>query len=329
VPDGDHRPTASLATLAQRARLLAAVRRFFDERGYIEVETPLLSQDTCVDAWQQPLPVDAAGRRMFLQTSPEFAMKRLLVAGAQAIYQITRAFRGGEQGRRHNTEFTIAEWYRAGDQLADQMQVVTELVTSVAAVAPAGEAAPRAIEFVRMTYDDAFARFAGQSVLDCDLSDLHQLARRHRLTIPETLAGDDRDGWLNLLLAEVVEPELAQLPVVLLYDYPAAQAALAEVRPGPPPVAERFELYLNGVEICNGYQELRSAEELRRRMQAQLELRRAAGFRDLPTESRLAEAIDEGLPVCSGVALGFDRLAMWWLGQDHIDDVIAFPWDRA
>ena len=335
-------PTASWPALRARAELLRCARSFFDDRGYLEVETPLLSHDVCVDQWLDPLIVPDASRRsergdrMFLQTSPEFAMKRLLAAGAEAIYQVTRSFRRGEAGRLHNPEFTIIEWYRIGDALDAQMDVVEALVRSIsAAILPEFESGNRqsreriAPSFRRLTYDDAFHDFAGQRVLELSVPELQRLAHAHALPIPASLGQDDRDGWLNLLLAGIVEPALAGLGAVFIHDYPASQAALARLRPGQPHVAERFELYLDGIEICNGYRELTDPDQLAARMQHQAALRSAAGMSQLPPDSRLIDAMRSGLPDCSGVALGFDRLVMWRLGAQHIADVIPFPFDRA
>jgi elongation factor P--(R)-beta-lysine ligase len=273
---GDFRPTASLETLHVRARLLAAVRRFFETRGYWEVETPVMSHDIVVDAHLEPfvVPLEASGdaREMFLQTSPEFGMKRLLASGATAIYQVSRVMRRGELGRFHNPEFTMIEWYRTGDTHYDQMQVVEQLVAE--AFRAAGRSKTRRAEgveeskgsksrkveasapFPRIAYDEAFARFAGSRVLHLSPRQLGELAARHGIVPPPGLAADDRDGWLNLLLAELVEPHLGRDRPTFLYDYPASQAALARIRRDDPPVAERFELYIDGIEICNGYHEL-------------------------------------------------------------------------
>ncbi|MBL8848546.1 MAG: EF-P lysine aminoacylase GenX [Planctomycetaceae bacterium] len=332
---GDSLPTASIGVLQQRARLLAAVRRYFDGLGYFEVETPLLSHDVCVDAWLDPfiVPDVAPGRiapPMYLQTSPEFAMKRLLVAGAEAIYQVTRSFRRGESGRLHNPEFTIVEWYRIGTTVRQQMDLVEDLVRSMAALHSRPDAtALDAQAFERLTYDDAFERYAGRRVLTATCEELSRLAARQGVSVPPQFEHADRDAWLNLLLANVVEPRLKEQRAVFLCDYPASQSALARVRADDPPVAERFELYLDGVEICNGYQELTDAEELAARMQRQATLRRAHGLSDLPTESRLIASMRAGLPECAGVALGFDRLAMWVLGITTIAEAVAFPFERA
>ncbi|MFG0332002.1 MAG: EF-P lysine aminoacylase EpmA [Maioricimonas sp. JB049] len=336
--DGRCVPSADLVTLRRRAQLTQSVRAFFDRHGYWEVETPLLSRDICVDAWIDPFRLEGAGdddSTLYLQTSPEFTMKRLLVAGADAIWQLTRSFRQGETGRYHNPEFAILEWYRVGDDHHDQMTFVEALVRHVAAraVELGAETAPSgwmAKPFRRLRYDDAFAEFAGSSVLELETDALAELARRHDLVVPESLrpGAGDRDDWLNLLLAEVVEPALADEGGVFLYDYPASQAALAKVSPGPPAVAERFELYLEGIEICNGYPELTDADELARRMRQQSERRAAAGMPALPVESRLLQAMQVGLPDCAGVALGLDRLVMWALGVESLAELIPFPFDR-
>ena len=335
MPD-DCLPTATIDVLQRRARLLAEVRRFFDERGYFEVETPLLSHDVCVDAWLDPfiVPDVAPGGGavpMYLQTSPEFAMKRLLVAGAEAIYQVTRSFRRGESGRLHNPEFTIVEWYRVGATIQEQIDLIEELARTVADLSSHGVYPRGALDqpFARLTYEAAFERFAGRRVLSASCEELAQLAARHGVSVPPQFDHADRDAWLNLLLANVVEPRLKELRAVFLCDYPASQSALARVRQDDPPVAERFELYLDGIEICNGYQELTDADELAARMQRQAKLRHANGLSELPTDSRLIAAMRLGLPECAGVALGFDRLALWALGGATIADVLAFPFDRA
>jgi lysyl-tRNA synthetase class 2 len=339
TPSGNagYLPTASLDMLRRRAALLRELRRTFDDGGYFEVETPLLSHDVCVDAWLDPFIVPDAGapdgRPMFLQTSPEYGMKRLLASGANAIYQVTRSFRRGESGRYHNPEFTIVEWYRVASTPAAQMDFIEDLVQRLSSAAQGqGEALRgRALNQPcrRLAYDDAFAEFAGQSVSQCSMEELAGMAARHRVPVPPAMPAGDRDAWLNLLLAIIVEPALSRCGGVFLYDYPPSQAALARVREGDPPVAERFELYLDGIEICNGYHELTDGDELRKRQARQSELRQRAGMSRLPVDSRLLQAMDAGLPDCTGVALGFDRLAMWCLGANDLSQVIPFPYSRA
>lgn len=333
------RPTARWTVLRQRARLLDRLRQFFIARGYWEVETPLLSRDTCIDPWIDPVAVadpQVSQSQWYLQTSPEFHMKRLLAAGADALFEITRSFRGGESGARHNIEFTIAEWYRAGDTYHDQMALVEDLIRDLAGcdLPPDDERRVPSIDlpanpFPRLTYDEVARQALGTSLLDKSTADLSSIANSAEVAIPVSLPHSDRDGWLNLLLAERMEPWLAMQPACFLIDFPASQAALARVRPDQPPVAERFELYLSGLELCNGYQELTDAEELASRMTQNNQLRVAAGARSLPVHSRLIDAMRHGLPFCSGVALGFDRLAMWRLGLSDIRTVLAFPFDRA
>jgi lysyl-tRNA synthetase class 2 len=351
---GSFGPSAGLERLQLRARLLDFTRAYFRARGLWEVETPLLSRDVVVDAYLEPFTTPSASGgecrpaaqedELFLQTSPEFGMKRLLAAGASHIFQLTRSFRRGEIGPLHNPEFTILEWYHVGGSYRDQMAFVEEFVaaffTEVGRLAGADRPAepPTSAQsarerlprpFPRSTYDELFHGVLGSRVLDKTAAELSELAHQARIEPPPGLACDDVDGWLNLLLALKIEPALSRRPAVFLYDYPAGQAALARIRQDTPPVAERFELYLSGIEICNGYQELTDPRELRRRIAVQQALRRREGSRPLPAESRLLAAMEAGLPECSGVALGFDRLLMTALGAQSLSEVIAFPFDRA
>jgi lysyl-tRNA synthetase class 2 len=335
MQERDYLPTARLETLQLRARLLAVVRSFFDTRGYWEVETPLLSHDVVVDAYLDPFVVEQGhrGRELYLQTSPEFGMKRLLAAGAEAIYQLSKVFRRGERGRLHNPEFTMVEWYRVGDTYQAQMQVTEELVREVLRAghpeSAAGAFLEQGVPFLRTTYADAFRRHVGIDVFTSETAQLALLAAERGVSAPPGLRPDDRDGWLNLLLAELVEPRLGGGQPEFLLDYPATQGALARIRRETHPVAERFELYLRGVELCNGYQELTNPAELRGRARDQSRLRDLEGGRQLPVESRLLDAMEAGLPDSSGVALGFDRLVMFAAGKETVDDVLAFPIERA
>jgi lysyl-tRNA synthetase class 2 len=325
----DFRPTARWEILQRRARLLGQVRRFFDERGFVEVETPLLSRDVVADLHLDPIPVTfpehpptpQAPRPMWLQTSPEFAMKRLLAAGADKIYQVTKAFRAGEFGAQHNPEFTIVEWYRVGDDVQRATNLLAELTTALLPGRPVS----------RISYEAAFQTHVGLNPHTASVSQCAPRAEALGLTPPASLNADRRDEWLNFLLATAVEPKLAG--AVIVFDYPASQAALARTRvvPGDPPyeVAERFELYVDGVELANGYHELLDADTLRQRNQLANELRIADGRYSVPEESRLLAAMEQGLPACCGVALGFDRLVMVAEGAKRIQDVIAFPIDRA
>lgn len=346
------RPTATLETLRLRAKWLAAIRHFFDERGFWEVDTPLLSRDRAIDANLSPFvtqwhataePTAASDCKdsrdtFYLQTSPEFAMKRLLAAGADAIYQLSHVFRNGEVGQLHNPEFTMLEWYRVGDSHLDQMDFVEELVASLLLpellgarlqTEPTEAGIPTTGPFARTTYKAAFVRHVGVDVLKLTTSELRGVAADHGIVPPPGLTLQDRDGWLNLLLALLVEDKLGRDRPEFVYDYPATQAALSRIRLEDPPVAERFELYIDGIEICNGYHELTDAAELRQRIHDESTSRLENGVSTLPDESLLLAAMDAGLPRCAGVALGVDRLFQIALGATSVGEVIPFPFDRA
>lgn len=322
----DYLPAASLENLQLRAKLLAKVRGFFGVRGFLEVETPILSADVTVDRHLDPMSTILAkdprkpdvGRTLWLQTSPEFGMKRLLAAGAAAIYQITRAFRNAEVGPLHNPEFTIVEWYRVGDDMASGMALLSEIAEAVLGTAPAES----------ISYAEAFERFLQIDPHKSSCNALMDRAGARGLHVPKGLV-KDRDGLLNLLLAECVEPNLGQAVPTILFDYPASQAALARIRDGDPPVAERFELYVRGIELANGYHELLDPDELRQRCAVANLARLDDGKPPMAATSRLFNAMEAGLPPATGVALGFDRLVMLAAGAKTISEVIAFPIDRA
>jgi lysyl-tRNA synthetase class 2 len=326
----DFRPTASWANLRLRADLLKRTRRFFEARGFLEVETPLLSRDTVVDRHLDPLPVklfdDAhepqRGERFWLQTSPEFAMKRLLAAGAPSIYQITRAFRGGERGALHNPEFTMLEWYGVGHDYEAGRQFLSQLAEHLLVRGPAEQ----------ITYRDAFLRFARVDPLTASFDDLRlALDKAVPDNLASSLAEDSQDVDLlrDYLLTQVVEPKLGQGRPAIVHDYPSSQAALAQIRQDVVPIAERFELYVDGIELANGYHELLDVHVLRDRNRENNDLRRRDGKYTLPEESRLISAMNCGLPKCAGCALGFDRLVMVAAGARSINEALAFPCDRA
>lgn len=323
----DFRPTASWQNLRLRAELLRRLRRFFENRGFLEVETPVLSSNTVIDRHLDPvsviLPDDPrtphVGRQMWLQTSPEFAMKRLLAAGAEAIFQVTRAFRAAERGRLHNPEFTLVEWYRAGDSMEAGMAFLANLADTLLGRGPAE----------RISYREAFEVHLGLNPHTAAAEELAAVASSRGLAPPQGWDAADRDAWLELLLSEFVEPHLGTTSPTILYDYPASQAALARIRNEAPPVGERFELYLEGVELANGYHELLDTSELRRRNARNNRARQDDGKPPLPEESHLLAAMDAGLPPCTGAALGFDRVVMFAAGASSIDEVIAFPVERA
>jgi len=324
----DWRPTASMDALRRRAAIVARVRAFFAARGVLEVETPLLAAAPVTDPHLAAFSsqAEAAGTgssgclpatRLYLQTSPEYAMKRLLAAGSGPIYQICKAFRQGEAGRCHNPEFTMLEWYRPGFDHHRLMDEVDELLGEILGTAP-GE---------RLTYAEVVACHAGVDPDSASLDELRAAALGHGLG--HGLDLDDPDGWLDLLMGGVIQPRLGHERPTFVLDYPVRQAALARVRPGSPPVAERFEVFVAGHELANGYHELLDSAEHRRRFSADLERRQALGLPEVPIDDRLLAALEAGLPPCAGVALGLDRLMLLATGSRDLAEVLAFPIDRA
>jgi lysyl-tRNA synthetase class 2 len=247
-------------------------------------------------------------------------MKRLLAAGSGSIYQVCRVFRDGESGRLHNPEFTMIEWYRVDFDHHRLMDETGELVTRLLAPLPPPE---------KLTYRDAFQHHAGLDPHTATAKDFAQAAARHAVDVPRDLRGhNDLAIWRDLLLTHIVEPRLGQGRLTFIYDYPASQASLARVQPGDPPVAARFEMYLNGIELANGFHELADAGEQRIRFERQLHARAATGLPAVPLDEHLLAAMPD-LPDCAGVALGFDRLVMLVSGARSIQDVMAFPIERA
>jgi lysyl-tRNA synthetase class 2 len=320
----DWRPGAGLEQLRRRALLLEKTRRFFAERGVLEVETPLLCAATVTDVHIHSLrtrfegPGAPRGRELWLQTSPEYAMKRLLAAGSGPIYQVARAFRDGESGPLHNPEFTLLEWYRPGYDHHALMDEVDLLLAELLGTAPAQ----------RLSYAAAFIRHLDLDPHQAADAELVAAARQRGLD-GIGLAADDRDGWLALLMTHAVEPHLSQSQPTFIHDFPASQAALARIHPGDPPLAERFEVYAGGLELANGYHELRDAREQRARFERDLQQRRERGLPLPPVDERLLAALEAGLPACAGVALGFDRLLLVAAGVAGLSEVIAFTADRA
>ncbi|MFK8041944.1 EF-P lysine aminoacylase EpmA [Congregibacter sp.] len=316
----DWRPGTTRAALEARGALFAKIRDFFAKRDVLEVDTPVLARFGVTDPAIEPLrlmPSKADSSALFLQSSPEFAMKRLLAAGSGSIYQLGKAFRDGEIGGRHNPEFTLLEWYRPGFSLEQLISEVAELVC---------ECLDRdAWDVIR--YNNLFQDTLGFDPWELNARELSRVAAEHIDTGSLNL---DYDGWLDLLMSHVVEPTLGDRGVVVLCDYPPSQAALARCadRDGRR-VAERFELYVDGIELANGYRELLDAKELQERASADNARRRAAGQEPRELDSRLVAAMEEGLPDCSGVALGLDRLLMAQLGADNLSAVMPFDWTRS
>lgn len=321
LPEEHWRPTASLANLRLRAGLLQKIRAFFAARQVLEVETPALSQAGATDRNLASFGVNgSAGALLYLHTSPEFPMKRLLAAGYGDVWQLCKVFRYGELGRQHNPEFSLLEWYRVG---FDHHRLMREVAELLAVLLPALASPPE-----YLTYREAFQRYAGLDAFAAD-GRTCMAALRGAGRVPPAEDELDRDGWLDLVAGELVYPELGHGRLVFLCDYPASQAALARIRPDEPPVAERFEAFFNGRELANGYHELADGAEQAARFAADRTYRRAHGLTDVPADANLVAALTHGLPDCAGVAVGFDRVVMLAAQASSISEVIAFPFDRA
>ena len=314
-------PSASPESLAARADLLQALRRFFSDRGVMEVETPLLSQGTVpdpgIDIFTLPGGGDEPDR--YLQTSPESAMKRLLAAGSGDIFQICKAFREGEAGRHHNPEFTLLEWYRIGWDHAALMREVAELLGTVLNL-DGWQVWP---------YRALFVELLGVDPLDeqTSLTTLTDLAQSRVGSVPEGL---DRDAVLDLLMSHCIEPGISDWGVVFITDFPTSRAAMARcISVGDATVAARFECYVNGKELANGYWEQIDADALSTQLQAENTRRRRRGLPERPIDERLLAAHRHGLPDCAGIALGVDRLLAVKLGAESLEEIISFDWDSA
>ncbi|MFP8966351.1 EF-P lysine aminoacylase EpmA [Pokkaliibacter sp. CJK22405] len=323
MSSSDWQPGATIAGLQRRAALFRAVRRFFDERSVMEVDTPLLGAAGITDPFLTPMTAEfvpegpGSAATLYLQTSPEYAMKRLLAAGSGAIYQLGKVFRNGEAGRRHNPEFTMLEWYRPGfndHQLMDEVEALW--------LAVGGQDQPS-----RISYRDAFITLVGIDPHQASIDELRALAAAH---LEFAFEDERRDTWLELLMSHVIEPELGKQGAVFVYDFPASQAALAQIAEDDfgNQVGRRFELYIRGIELCNGYYELTDAEEQRRRFAADNALRQQIDRPQLPVDEKLLAAMASGLPACAGVALGVDRLLMLLDEQTDIDQVLPFSFRR-
>jgi len=316
-------PSADNKMLQARARLLGRIREFFAAAGVMEVETPIASRAAVSDPALDSLQTSwtGAGARpqtLYLQTSPELPMKRLLAAGSGPIFQICKVFRDGERGRLHHPEFSLLEWYRPG---LDYRALMTEVAELVCHTLDRPELAVRCI-----SYRDLFRTHLGLDPMHAGPAALRQAAA----AIPGSLGLDlDRDGWLDLLLTHRIEPALDRDRLTFVYDYLPSRAVLARIRRDAEPVAERFELYLEGMELANGFQELTNSSEQRRRFEADLRERSARGLDWLPLDEAFLAALEAGMPEAAGVALGLDRLLMIATGSTYIDQVLAFPVEQA
>jgi len=320
------RPSASLELIKARADLLAKIRDFFHCKEIMEVETPICSRygntDPSIESFitHYTGPGEPSDLPLYLHTSPEFPMKRLLAAGSGPIYQICKVFRNGEAGRLHNPEFTMLEWYRPGFDHHQLMEEVTQLVNSLLPE-------PRAVQ--RMSYAEVFDKWLKINPHDISIKELQDCAIKHGIESAQQLDMPNRDSWLDLLLTHIIEPELGKDTLFFLYDYPASQASLAKIRVGTPAIAERFELYLDGVELANGFHELTHAAIQRKRFEKDLEQRSREGLKKMPIDGALICALNSGIPDCAGIAIGIDRLLMIISSTKQIKETLCFAMDRA
>ncbi len=330
------RSKASNEILLERALLLKNIRAFFDARGVIEVETPLLSHYSTTDPHLDSFSSQFRDESCYLNTSPEYAMKRLLAGWQQAIFQICKAFRDDELGPNHNPEFTMLEWYRPG---YDMQQLMAELVELVEAVCQGARfslldnAVSKRPVFKHLSYQQAFEDSAGFNPHQATSAQCYQLAKEKNVEIPRGLTVDDEvDDWLDWLLMQLVLPSFEKDGFTFLYDYPASQCALAKIALNdsdlPVPVAKRFELFFGEMELANGFHELTDAKEQLQRFRSENQSREQAGKHAGCIDNNFIAALNSGLPDCSGVAMGLDRLLMVLVDAEDIDQVLAFSWSR-
>ena len=315
--------------------MLRQIRRFFHDRDFCEVQPPCLSRDCVVDAYLDPIriPTEELGlppetispgmamserRSFFLQTSPESAMKRMLVDGAPSLFAIGPVFRKAEMGKQHNIEFTMLEWYERGGNAESAIALLGTLAKTIFATQ----------NYESISYQDAFINTLNLDPITCTTEALTQHVGRVDSELAKSL-NRDRDGLLDVLLTTHIEPNLGREVPNILTRYPISQAALAKPCSDDPRLAERFELFFKGIELANGYDELLNADELVRRYDANNVIRRQSGRAPLPTKTTLLKAMQKGLPACSGVALGIDRMLMLKVGAMHINEVIPFTTDIA
>ena len=311
------RPQASIDTLKKRAILIQKIRSFFYKRDYLEIETPILASHGVTDVYLKNLESKIFDKTYYLQTSPEYHMKRLLAAGSGPIFQIAKAFRDDELGRLHNIEFTMLEWYRPGMNYNQLMNEVDDLLHLFLTYKKS----------TRLTYRQLFERFVGFNPHEVSIRELQQCC--HRFKQSGVLAADeqDKDQYLFLILSQVIEPQLVQFDEpVFIYEFPTSQAALATIHNN---VAQRFEVYYKGIELANGFNELTCPEKQRDRFLLDCLKRKSLGLPEKAIDEYFIQALGEGLPQCSGVALGLDRLIMVSLDKKAINQVMSFTLENA
>jgi len=320
------KPGSTIELIQLRAKLLHEIRAFFYVHNVLEVETPILSHASGTDPYLEHFTSNLSGTdksRLFLQTSPEFAMKRLLAANTRSIYQICKVFRQGESGRYHNPEFTLLEWYRVGFTLQQLMNEVEVLLNQVL---PAERFPEKA---VRISYAEVFAEYTGLNALQFDLAEYQSVAIK--LNLPEALelCATNHANWLDFLFSHIVQRHLGVAGLCMVYDYPACLPSLARLKCDNPLVVERVEIFIHGIELGNGYFELADVKEQRKRFEQDILLREKQGAAKVTMDEHLLAALQSGLPDCSGIAIGLDRLLMVISQKKSIDEVLTFSIETA
>lgn len=311
------KPSASIALLRQRALFMAAIRQFFTSRDFLEVETPVMARYGVTDVYLSNIQAAFRGKLYSLQTSPEYHMKRLLAAGSGSIFQLARVFRDDELGRWHNPEFTLLEWYQLGvdhHQLMDQVDLLLQTLI-------------HSKPLIKKTYEQAFLESCGLNPFTASLDELKLVLKQHNLDTVLPTDEQDNDQFLFLLMSHVVEPFLGKEDApVAVFHFPPSQAALAQIRNG---VAERFEVYYQGVELANGFHELTDVKAQQNRFLMDQNLRQQKHLPEVEADQYLLQALTNGLPLCSGVALGIDRLLALAFNQPSIAHIMSFDFSRA
>lgn len=313
--------TNKLAVLRDRSDMLTKARAFFSERGVIEVDCPIISKAASVDAHIDLIPaIDAHGEKRYLHSSPEYAMKRLLAEGIGDCFQLSHVFRQGEYGVKHNPEFMMAEWYRVGMDFKDLIEETIDFIRLFVGPLP----------YELISYREAILRHTGLDYVNSSNEQLLDYLKSNNVEVYDNILEEGKDALLNLILGIFVEPHLGKGRLCALAYYPSSQAALAKtVQINDEHAAERFEVYLNGIELCNGYHELADASEQTQRLVEANKARQNMNKDILPIDHNFLKALEKGLPDCCGVAVGFDRLMMLRHATSNIADVIPFDWNSA
>jgi len=321
------RPACDLTAMRLRAQVLNLIRQFFAERAVLEVETPLLCHatgtDPHLDFFSAQYQSGSLEETLFLQTSPEFAMKRLLAAGSGCIFQICKAFRNGESGRFHNPEFTLLEWYRVGfdlHTLMDEVDALLNLLFKPFIVLKASK---------RISYQAVFQQYTGLNPLVFSLEAYQAYAKLNQLSEAIELCEDNHGLWLDFIFSHKIQPELGEESLCLVYGYPACQASLARINSENSLIADRFEVFVKGVELGNGFFELADAQQQENRFELENEIRQQQGLLEVKKDELFLAALERGLPDCSGIAIGIDRLLMLLRESSSINEVLAFPLKNA